>query len=384
MLTGLYLHIPFCLAKCYYCDFNSFAGFGEKEKEEYLQALINEARSYSRLFGEAGVSAEISLASVYFGGGTPTCLSGGQLCFLFQQLRKIFLIEEEAEITIEGNPGTLDLNKLKALNEGGFNRLSLGIQSFRSEGLKILGRVHTVAESRQAVSMARKAGFINVGIDLMYGLPGQELQDWQANLQEALALAPEHISLYQLNIEEGTPFYQKLLKGELREFPDEQAVEMYEEARRILGEAGYHHYEISNFALPGRESRHNQLYWSNKEYLGLGSGAAGYWQGIRYCNKENLAEYIASVAQGELPRGEEEVIDAELQLAEAVFLGLRLTAGLNKGEFYQRYGVSLSERFGQTINKLAQAGLLADDSHRIFLTERGRNLANLVMMEFLP
>ena len=154
-----------------------------------------------------------------------------------------------------------------------------------------MGRVHTVAESRQAVSMARKAGFINVGIDLMYGLPGQELQDWQADLQEALALAPEHISLYQLNIEEGTPFYQKLLKGELREFPDEQAVEMYEEARRILGEAGYHHYEISNFALPGRESRHNQLYWSNKEYLGLGSGAAGYWQGIRSVSYTHLDVY---------------------------------------------------------------------------------------------
>lgn len=384
MLSGLYLHIPFCLDKCNYCDFNSFAGCSENVKEEYIQALVDEGKSYARLVGETTTSAEISLDSIYFGGGTPTCLSGGQLCFLLQTLRDLFPVQEQAEITIEGNPGTLNIGKLRALREGGFNRLSLGAQSFRPEELRVIGRLHTVAEIAQAVSMAREAGFKNIGLDLMYGLPGQKLDYWRENLQRTLALEPEHISLYQLKIEEGTPFYQLLQAGELSEFPDEQAVEMYEEARHTLAEAGYHHYEISNFALTGRESRHNQLYWANKEYLGLGAGAAGYWQGIRYSNEESLAIYTAQASQGKLPRVEEELIDTELRKIEAIFLGLRLTAGLDKDEFFRLYGVRIEEQFGKTINKLTQAGLLQECNRHLSLTDRGRNLANLVIMEFLP
>jgi len=384
VVQGLYLHIPFCVAKCRYCDFTSYPQCSNEAKEKYLQALLQEAGLYAGLLRGSVPSGELLLDSLYFGGGTPTCLTGGQLFFLLKTLREIFPVRSDAEITVEGNPGTLDVEKLVMLCQAGFNRLSLGVQSFNDRELAVLGRIHTADEAVQAYRLAREAGFANISLDLMYGLPRQELEQWRASLSQALALKPEHISLYQLKIEEGTPFHQQLLEGNLQEFPDDQAAIFYEEAIQTLTEAGYHHYEISNFALPGRESRHNQLYWRNKEYLGLGVGAAGYLQGVRYNNETELAAYQAKLAQGLLPRADSEIIDKDLQIAEAIFLGLRLLEGIDKKEFFLHYGVKFEERFGKTITKLKSAGLLQEDERSIFLTKQGRNLANLVFIEFLP
>lgn len=383
-MRGLYIHIPFCVAKCQYCDFTSYPGRSDQEKVTYLQALAKEVRIYARMLRESTAYGDMSLMSLYFGGGTPTCLTGGQLCFLLETIRENFSISAGAEITIEGNPGTLDLAKLLDLRQGGFNRLSLGAQSFHQQELSMLGRIHTASETRQAYQWAREAGFTNIGLDLMYGLPGQDLEHWRANLLTALSLAPEHLSLYQLKIEEGTPFYKRLSQGNLQEFPEDLAAIMYEEAIQTLTRAGYHHYEISNFAIPGRESRHNQLYWRNEEYLGLGAGAAGYLLGVRYRNEAVLTSYEALLNQGRRAVASEEFINPELQMAEAIFLGLRLVEGLDKENFFRRYGVRIEQRYGETISKLKEQGLLQEDAEHIALTKLGLNLANLVFMEFLP
>jgi len=384
MLRGIYVHIPFCVAKCRYCDFNSYPERGSSEKEAYLQTLLSESAIYARMFRESPAFRDVSVESIYLGGGTPTCLTGGQLCFLLQALRGSFSVRPQAKITIEGNPGTLDLKKLRELWSAGFNRLSLGAQSFIQHELTTLGRIHTAAETRQAFSWAREAGFTNIGLVLLSGLPGQDLSHWQDNPKCALDLEPEHISLYQLKIEEGTPFHKLLLQGELQEFPDEEAAVMYEEASRILAQAGYRHYEISNFAKPGRESRHNQLYWRNEEYLGLGAGASGYLKGVRYRNEPVLADYQLKLQQGLRPLESEEEISPDLQLAEAVFLGLRLVEGIVKEEFFCRYGVQIGEKYGEAIARLKVQGLLMEDKRRLALTQQGLKLANLVFMEFLP
>jgi len=384
MIGGLYVHIPFCLAKCQYCDFTSYPGRSNEDKDTYLQTLVKECQIYARMFRESSAYGEVSLESIYFGGGTPTCLTGGQLCFLLETIKESFPIQIGAEITVEGNPGTLDLPKLVDLYKGGFNRLSLGAQSFNLKELKLLGRIHTATETAQAFNWAREAGFTNIGLDLMYGLPGQALEHWQSNLQTALSFAPDHISLYQLKIEEGTPFYQRLSEGSLQEFPDDLAALMYEEAIRTLTGAGYLHYEISNFALPGRESRHNRLYWKNDCYIGIGAGASGYLPGVRYSNETVLDNYITLTNQGHRPVDSEENITTELQLFEAVFLGLRLVEGLDKESFFCRYGVRIEQIYGETISRLKEQGLLQEDSLRIALSQKGLNLANLVFMEFLP
>lgn len=384
MLRGIYVHIPFCVKKCGYCDFVSYPLDGGAETEGYAAALLGESRIYARILGESPALGQLPFESLYFGGGTPTCLSGGQLCYVLQELLKLFPFKEDAEITIEGNPGTIDLDKLQELRRAGFNRLSLGAQSFNSGELAVLDRIHSVPDIKQAFGWARQAGFANIGLDLMYGLPGQSLDNWRSNLQAALELKPEHLSLYQLKIEEGTPFYDLWLQGKLAEFPDELAAEMYEEAIDTLVRAGYHHYEISNFALPGRESRHNQIYWRNEEYLGLGAGASGYLGNVRYRNETSLWLYRSKVGQGIRPVEDEEVLSPELVLAEGVFLGLRLVDGLDKQEFFQRYGVKIGERYGETISRLKGLGLLQEDEQRLALTRQGLKLANLVFMEFLP
>jgi oxygen-independent coproporphyrinogen-3 oxidase len=378
MERALYVHIPFCEAKCWYCDFTSYPGRGEGEKETYLQALCKEAKYYGSLFPEE------KFKSLYIGGGTPTCLSGRQLSLLFSFLHASFTFGDNMECTVEGNPGTINKEKILALLESGCNRLSLGVQSFLEDDLKRLGRIHTPQEVYNTYSLAREAGFANINLDLMYGLPGQSLAGWQENLRKVTALRPEHISLYQLHVEEGTPFYTMLWRGEIQEFDNELALAMYEEAIHFLTGAGYHHYEISNFALPGKESAHNQVYWRNEEYIGLGAGASGYLQGIRYRNHSALQEYVGAVDFGKKLRAEEEVIMEEMKRSETMFLGLRLLKGVEKERFLARHHITMEECFGNTLDKLVKRGYLVNTASHVALTRQGLYLANEVFQEFLP
>ena len=381
---GVYVHIPFCLSRCNYCDFVSFAlpqreELTERQTAEYLSALMDEAALYRPCPELAGVRFN----SLYIGGGTPTCLTGGQLYILLETLQSVFAFTVGAEVTVEGNPGTLDPAKLHDLKRGGCNRLSLGVQSFTDQDLRMLGRIHSAQDVDQAYNDAREAGFDNISIDLMYGLPGQDLAGWRGNLERAVKLGPEHISLYQLNIEKGTPFHELLNKGLLAEFDEDIALAMYEEAIRFLKRHGYLHYEISNFAKPGRESRHNKLYWERCEYLGLGAGASGFLGGVRYTNLSEPEDYRRAVRSGAKPVREEERIDAALAMSETMFLGLRLLQGVDKASFYRNFNITLQERYGEVIAGLKNRGLLEESKTHIFLSTKGLHLANLVFMEFM-
>ena len=376
--VGIYVHIPFCLAKCYYCDFVSYAGKSVVEKDAYLAALVREGEIYQDLL--SGITGK----SLYIGGGTPTCLTDGQIIKLFTGLQALFKLPTDIEITIEANPGTINREKLLTLSKVGCNRLSLGVQSFSPRELQALGRIHSPKDVYNTYELARRADFKNISLDLMYGLPGQQLQDWRDNLKKAVELRPEHISLYQLNIEKNTPFALLMEKGFLESFDQDEAYLMYSEAINFLETQGYHHYEISNFALPGKEAVHNSLYWLNQEYLGLGVGASGYLQGIRYTNESNLERYHdVLLAQDRLPVAEKEVINQELARAESMFLGLRLLQGVNKSEFLKRHGVRLENCFEQVLNKLKRQGLLQETSTHVALTKKGVYVANEVFQEFL-
>ncbi|MDX9870838.1 MAG: radical SAM family heme chaperone HemW [Clostridia bacterium] len=385
MSLGIYVHIPFCVRKCPYCDFTSYVVPADEtarlaEQERYVRLLLEEAALYQWDKGPVPLSHE----SLYLGGGTPTCLAGGQLFHLLQSLQQMFVFLPDAEITAEANPGTVDREKLERLKEGGVNRLSIGIQSFSVGELQALGRIHSPQDVSLACRLARQAGFTNISLDLMYGLPGQTIKDWKKNLQAAVALSPEHLSLYQLHIEEGTPFFMRRQKGELQEAAEETARRMVEETIEYLTRQGYHHYEISNFAQPGRMSRHNTLYWQNREYIGLGAGASGYLQGVRYTNEADLAVYADKVSQGRRPTAGEEAIDQRLAMAEQMFLGLRLLEGVNKEIFRQKFGQSLESVYGETLQKLYADGLLEKTPAQVKLTKKGLFLANVVFMEFLP
>lgn len=377
MEMGVYVHIPFCRSKCHYCDFTSYPGINEHEVTLYINALLKETDFYrGRLRGP-------SIKTLYIGGGTPTCLTGGQLCLLLGSLYDRLGIIKGTEVTVEGNPGTLDQRKLSILKESGCNRLSLGVQSFNERELQLLGRIHSAGEVYDTFKNARKTGFDNINLDLMYGLPGQELKGWVENLQKALELAPDHLSLYQLNYEEGTLFYRLLKQGVYEQFDQERALEMYETAIETLAKSGYFHYEISNFSLPNKESRHNKMYWNNREYLGLGAGASGYLSDIRYTNYSGLEEYSQSVQKGEEPVESREIINGDLHIREAVFLGLRLLEGINKSEFFLRYGVRLEDKYGETITSLIRRGLIKETKTHLSLTRQGLYLANQVFIEFL-
>lgn len=377
MEMGVYVHIPFCRSKCHYCDFTSYPGINEEEVTLYIKALLKETDIY-----RAGLP-DLKIKTLYIGGGTPTCLTGGQLYVMLGSLYERLGIVKGTEVTVEGNPGTLDGHKLRIIKDSGCTRLSLGVQSFNQRELKMLGRIHSVNEVYDTVKNARAAGFDNLNIDLMYGLPEQEQKDWTDNLNKALELAPDHVSLYQLNYEEGTPFYSLLQQGIYQQFDQEKALNMYETAIETLIKSGYLHYEISNFSLPGKECKHNKIYWSNQEYLGLGAGASGYVAGIRYTNYKGLTEYGRVVREGEKPIESTEIITEDLCLREAVFLGLRLIEGINKSEFFLRYGVRLEDKYGETINKLSKKGLLQDTATHLALTRQGLYLANQVFIEFL-
>jgi len=376
--SSLYLHIPFCSRKCAYCDFVSYSGM-EHLFQSYVDALKSEIRLYAGLYPSAGIS------TIYFGGGTPNMLPPEMLADLLQEIKANFKVELTAEITTEANPGVSDSKESFALlvSAAGFNRLSLGFQSLHDNELWALGRIHSSREAVDAFYSARSAGFSNISIDLMYGIPGQSIDSWQMTLDMVLGLRPEHISLYSLTVECGTPFYEMTQAGKLELPGNDVEADMYETAIDVLGRAGYNHYEISNFALSGYECRHNLTYWHNRPYFGFGAGAASYLEGVRSSNASLIEEYIALVQNGEKPTASSECLSERGSMGETMFLGLRMKQGVSIGAFEIRYGVSPLTVFDEEINRLCKQELIRIEGDFIKLTSAGLLLANIVFEEFV-
>lgn len=372
--AGLYVHIPFCHRKCGYCDFNSYAMSGA-----IVPAFIDALHKEIDRCPYAGVRA----STVFFGGGTPTFLDGDALARILEHLHQRFAIDADAEITIEANPGSVDAEQLRILRQAGFNRLSFGVQSFDVDELKRMERIHSPEDVLQGVCWAREVGFNNINLDLIFALPDQTLTRWQSNLQQAIALRPEHLSLYALMLEPNTRFYHLYQKGKLH-LPDEETqVEMFRLAQQLTREAGYRQYEISNYALPGYECRHNLIYWHNLPYLGFGPGAVSFYEGRRWMNIKHPREYVRRVQAGESLELESECLTGWDSVAETLMLGLRLTDGVDLTQLEQRYGLPVQAYYQPIIQEMASRGWLVQEGSRIRLTEEGLLWHSEVAMAFL-
>ena len=376
MSWGVYVHIPFCRSKCQYCDFASYAG-REEMREAYVDALGIEML----VRGQEMVLKHGRPETVYVGGGTPTALNVEQLSSVVALIKSVF--GTAAEFTMEVNPGTVDGDLLKKLHEWGVNRLSIGIQSFDNNLLKRLGRIHTAEQAEEAVKLARAAGFDNLSLDLMYGLPGQTMEDLQKSVKKALSLQPEHISIYGLQVEEGTPFYHDQQAGRLNLPESDVMDDMYDYLTEYLPEQGYRRYEISNYAKPGKESRHNLSYWQDVPYLGLGAAAHSYMDGMRLENVADLDEYISTIKSGRLPLRSEEDPSEQHHMEEFAFLALRTAKGIDKKKFKDTFGKELRSVYGKKINRLVRQGLLKETKKNIALTKEGAKIGNQVFAEFL-
>lgn len=377
---ALYFHIPFCLKKCNYCDFLSFGADSPladgKTKARYMDSLLRETVMRAEDYGDYRV------ASVFIGGGTPSTVNPEFLSELLAVVRKNYSLAEEAEITVEVNPGTVDERTLHCYRQAGVNRLSIGLQSADSKELAVLGRVHTYGEFLGAYYIARRCGFSNVNVDIMSALPGQTLNGYLDTLDKVLALQPqpEHISAYSLILEEGTVLWEQAERGEL-ELPDEETDrEMYSETKRILQKAGYVRYEISNYAKPGYECRHNCGYWRRKNYAGFGIGAASLIEIERYKNGEDLGAYLVNPTGC---RTDRQVLSVSEQMEEFMFLGLRLTEGVDLEEFRQYFGKTAEEIYGKQMRTFVEQGLMEREGPRLKLTPRGIDVSNAVFAEFL-
>jgi len=375
--ASIYIHIPFCLSKCNYCDFNSYAGLDHLH-EPYIEALKGEMASVAKAEGP------LEALTVYLGGGTPTTLSLDLLAGILQACKECFIVPESAEISIEVNPGAVDGGYLAALRCLNISRLSLGAQSFSEDMLALLGRAHTADETTETYHLARKAGFENISLDLIYSLPTQSLAQWQTDLSEAIAVQTEHLSLYCLSIEEGTPLANMISTGTLPKTDPDLAAEMYSWAEDALNEAGYEHYEISNWARPGYECQHNVSYWGNKPYFGFGAGAHSFHDNCRYHNVLRPEEYVKLIQAGKSPVAGKEEIDTSLEMSETMVMGLRLCEGVYFADFEGRFHYSLISVYGEQIGELVGQGLLDVNNSGIRLTARGRLLGNEVFERFLP
>ncbi len=383
---GLYLHVPFCVRKCAYCDFVSYPG-RQADIPRYVDAVAQEFLWYR----ERGLFEKYVIQTVFVGGGTPS-LDAEPLAALFERFQDTLLKNAE-EVTVEVNPGTIGLSGLQRLFQSGCRRLSIGVQSFREAELRILDRIHSVRDAETCIEAARTAGFRNLSLDLMFGIPGSTLASWEQVVQRALDVAPEHISAYNLTIEDETPFGRQLQDGTLR-LPDEETqLAMYDAVIAMLAAAGYEQYEISNFARPGYRSQHNQIYWRNEEYLGLGAAAYSYLDGCRYWNESSLDRYMAAVLPVRVQNPDremypptavgQETLNAEAMMGETVMMCLRLCEGLNLAWFRQRFGQAFECVYLPQITRLTADGLLEATSTHIRLTPRGMRLANDVLQQFL-
>jgi len=375
---GCYVHIPFCVRKCAYCDFNSYSGYTDAHIARYVAALTQEIRLTPQNWGRGPVD------TIFFGGGTPTAIPAADEAALLRAVLETLPVTPGAEITTEANPGTMDVAHLAVLREAGFNRISFGVQSFDPGLLKTMDRIHSADEARNAVSAARTAGFGNVSLDLMFGLPRQTLKQWQHSLQEALALETEHLSLYSLIVEEGTGFYTLQQKGKLPLPEDDLAADMYEMAVEVASAAGYVQYEIASFARPGRECRQNRHYWCNDPYYGFGCGAVSYLNGARRMNLKSPAAYSSAVESGSDLTFSVETLTQEETMAETIMLGLRLTRdGVSCRTFEERFGLDPRVKFAAEIETFTRRGLLELAGDSLRLTSQGVFLASEVMVAFV-
>ena len=361
---ALYIHLPFCLRKCAYCDFFSVAGQGEFIGP-YVEALAADLR-HAR--AEVGLT---ELRSVYLGGGTPTVLPPDRIAAILAAAAESFALAPEAEITCECNPGTVDLATLGQLRAAGVNRISIGVQSFRDEELRFLGRIHSAHEARRAVLEAREAGFGNLSLDLIYCLPGQTADEWQETLDRALALCPDHVSAYCLQIEPGTPLAERMAAGELTPMPDDDQATLYGQTREALEAGGLRQYEISNFARPGAECRHNLTYWRNEPYLGVGAGAWSFVGGERRQQIADVAAYLAAWREGEPAWAYQERCAGAAAANETLMMALRTREGLSLAAFAARHGIDLATARAGELERLVRLGFLSVGDGRLRPTPGG-------------
>lgn len=367
----LYVHIPFCVRKCQYCDFLSGPS-DEETKDRYIEALLKEIRA-------AEHTEDYEIVSVFIGGGTPSALKAEAIASIMRTLQEKFFFCEDAEVTIEANPGTVDLEKLTIYRNVGINRLSLGLQSTDAEELKLLGRIHSYEEFLKSYEWAREAGFSNINIDLMFAIPGQTGEAWRQHLYQVAELNPEHISAYSLIIEEGTPFAEQNL-----DLPDEDTeYQMYEDTAEILERYGYRQYEISNYAKQGYMCRHNAGYWQRREYLGFGLGASSLYGGMRFSNTRRMQEYLKESRNPDQIRKDVTVLLRNERIEEFMFLGLRMTEGISEKKFEENFDVRLMDIYGDILQKYEETGFMEHIETKWRLTRKGIHVSNHILADFL-
>lgn len=369
---ALYVHVPFCKLKCKYCDFPSFCG-KEKLVAEYIKALKKEIKYKCK---------DYRYKTIFIGGGTPTFLNYKELEEILSEINKLDICDDY-EFTVECNPGSVDEEKLKLLKKYKVNRLSFGLQSTFDKYLKTLGRIHTYDEFKENYYLARKVGFTNINIDLMFGIPNENLDEWKETLNEIIKLEPEHISAYSLIIEEGTPFHRLYEEDKLELPSEEEEREMYKVTKEILNKAGYLQYEISNYSKMGMECKHNIVYWQLKDYLGVGSSSASYIDSQRLTNTPVIEEYIKNINEGNYSGIESHYNSIEENIEEYMFLGLRMIQGINKKIFKEKFGVSVEEIYKDIIEKYVKSGFLVNSQEYLYLSPKGIEVSNAIMSEFL-
>ena len=373
---ALYIHIPFCKQKCLYCDFNSYAG-KEVLVEKYVEALIKEIKDNSYL------KSDYEVTSIYIGGGTPSYIDSKYIGEILETIHLQYSVNIGAEITIEINPGTVNREKLRDYYNFGINRISFGVQSTKDNVLKNIGRIHTYEEFKNNYLQAREMGFNNISVDLIFGLPKQDVEVWKETLKDVLLLNPEHISAYALKVEEGTPFFTMQSKGQLELPNEENEREMYYVLKNILKENGYNHYEISNFSKNGYESKHNIAYWERQDYLGVGSNSASCIENIRFSNEEKIEKYIELINKNESPIVYKEILKEEDIFSEEIILGLRMLKGINEKEILENQPEERKDKFLKNKEYLLKNELIEEKHDIIRLTDKGLDLANQVFIKFM-
>ena len=387
---GLYIHIPFCVQKCVYCDFLSGPATRQRQ-QEYVATLSREIVWESAQYTDAVVK------TIFFGGGTPSILQAEEIAEILDCLRKQYHIDADAEITLEMNPGTADQDKLLKLKRAGINRLSIGLQSADNAELKMLGRIHTYEDFLRTYHQARETGFSNINVDLMSALPGQHMENWVRTLEKVTALQPEHISAYSLIIEEGTPLYQNLdARASVPEEDEDR--QMYQETKRLLAQQGYHRYEISNYAKPGYECRHNSIYWQRgvwhmADFVGFGLGASSTVGDRRWENTKSMKRYLSVFQEqnrkrydssaGERVKESAVKLSVMEQMEEFMFLGLRMMEGVSKREFADSFGQEMDEIYGEALQKWIQMGMMAKNGDAVMLTDAGIDVSNTILTDFV-
>lgn len=363
---GIYVHIPFCVSKCKYCGFYSQGGKDAGEQEKYIEELLCDIEEYGRTYGD-----KYSVDTIFIGGGTPSILHEDLIVKIMETLRDSFQVEEDAEITIESNPKTLTKSKLLAYRNAGINRLSIGTQSLDNDVLKTLGRIHSADDFVENYNLARECGFDNINVDLMFSVPGCTEEVFEDTVRKVIELGPEHVSFYSLQLEEGTPFFESFMRGEFREVDDVTDRKMYHRAIRLLKEAGYEHYEISNASKPGYSCKHNLKYWSMEDYLGIGANASSFMEGVRFAEAPAMEFY------------ENELEDS---MSEFVFTGLRKASGISLSEFRSRFERELWDVYAEArvnLDEYFERGLLIEDGDTLRLSEYGFDISNTIMAEFV-